>query len=264
VLRRAGAKLSTVRPFPQLRVVRTYRASARKQPLTALRYLVSGRETSNFTYEIANRDELAAVVAGVLDAPPEQIRAFIAEADEDAELRTRLHDRALFGRRLGWYAALRWRKPALAVETGTADGLGTALLARAIERNREDGAPGRLLSFDVVPSAGHLLDDHLRQFATVVVGDAVQALPAAVAGERIGYFIHDSLHTYEHERAELDVVTAHGDDELVLISDNAHATTALADVASEHGAGYAAFWERPVRHLYPGAALGIAVVRMTP
>jgi predicted O-methyltransferase YrrM len=264
VLRRAGAKLSTVRPFPQIRVVRTYGASARKQPLTALRYLVSGRETSNFTYEIANRDELAAVVAGALDAPQEEIRSLIAEADADADLRLRLQGRALFGRRLGWYAALRWRKPALAVETGTADGLGTALLARAIERNAEDGAPGRLLSFDVVPSAGHLLDDHLRQFATVVVGDAVEALPVAAAGERIGYFVHDSLHTYEHERAELDVATAHADGELVLISDNAHATTALADVAAEHGARYAAFREQPVRHLYPGAALGIAVVRTTP
>lgn len=260
-IRRARAKLATIRPFPQLRVVRTYRTSARRHPLTALRYLVAGQETSNFTYEIANRDELARVVAGALGAEEAEIRALIAEADADVDLQQRLRGRALFGRRLGWYAALRWSKPALAVETGTADGLGTALLARAIERNREEGAQGRLLSFDVVPSAGRLLDDHLGQFATVIVDDALEALPRALGGARIGCFVHDSLHTYEHEHAELDLAVAHADDRIVLISDNAHATTALADVAAEHGATYAAFRERPVRHLYPGAALGIAVVR---
>jgi len=242
-------------------VVRTYGDSARKHPLTALRYLVAGDETSNFTYEIANRDELARVVADALGAPPAEIRSLIAEADADAELRRRLRGHTLFGRRLGWYAALRWSKPELAVETGTADGLGTALLARAIERNVEEGAQSHLLSFDVVPTAGQLLDDHLRQFATLIAGDAVDTLPRALEGRRIGYFVHDSLHTYEHERAELELATAHADDRVVLISDNAHVTTALADVAAEHGAAYASFTERPVRHLYPGAALGIAVVR---
>ncbi len=241
--------------------MRTYSGSARKHPLTAVRYLVTGDETSNFTYEIANRDELAGVVAGALGAETAEIRALIAEADADAELRRRLDGHALFGRRLGWYAALRWSKPALAIETGTADGLGTALLARAIERNAEEGAPCHLLSFDVVPTAGRLLDDHLRQFVTVIVGDAVTELPRALDGRRIGYFVHDSLHTYEHERAELELATAHADDRIVLISDNAHVTTALADVAGENGAAYGSFTERPVRHLYPGAALGIAVVQ---
>ena len=242
--------------------MRTYGSSARKHPLTALRYLVAGDETSNFTYEIANRDELARVVAGALGAPQAEIRSLIAEADTDADLRRRLQDHSLFGRRLGWYAALRWSKPALAVETGTADGLGTALLARAIERNVAEGADGRLLSFDVVPTAGRLLDDHLRQFVTVIVGDAVESLPRALEGRRIGFFVHDSLHTYAHERAELEVATAHAADRIVLISDNAHVTTALADVAAENGAAaYASFTERPVRHLYPGAALGIAVVQ---
>lgn len=260
-IKRARAKLATVRPFPQLRVVRTYSGSARKHPLTALRYLVAGDETSNFTYEIANRDELARVIAGALGAETAEIRSLIAEADADVDLRRRLQGRAKFGRRLGWYAALRWSKPELAVETGTADGLGTALLARAIERNLDEGARGRLLSFDVVPTAGRLLDDHLRQFVTVIVGDAVEALPRALSGGRIGYFVHDSLHTYDHERAELELATAHADDTMILISDNAHVTTALADVAAENGAAYASFTERPVRHLYPGAALGIAVVQ---
>jgi hypothetical protein len=259
-LRQARAKLTTIRPFPQLRVVRTYSTAARKHPLTALRYLVAGDETSNFTYEIANREELADVVAGALGAPPAEIRSLIAEADADVGLSRRLGSHTLFGRRLGWYAALRWSKPELAVETGTADGLGTVLLARAIERNLEEGVQSRLLSFDVVPTAGRLLDDHLRQFVTLIVGDAVETLPRALGGGRIGYFVHDSLHTYEHERAELELAIEHADETTVLISDNAHVTTALADVAAENGAVYASFTERPVRHLYPGAALGIAVV----
>ena len=96
-IQRARAKLATVRPFPQLRVVRTYSGAARKHPLTALRYLVAGDETSNFTYEIANRDELAHVVASALGAPPAVIRSLIAEADADVDLRRRLQDHTLFG-----------------------------------------------------------------------------------------------------------------------------------------------------------------------
>ena len=71
--------------------------------------------------------------------------------------------------------------------------------------------------------------------------------------------IHDSEHTAERERFEFGVALEHAAPSLALISDNAHATTALRDLADELGIVYNHFTERPVHHFYPGAAIGLAV-----
>jgi predicted O-methyltransferase YrrM len=268
--RRVRAKLATYRPFPQLRVLRTYSSSARREPRAAISYLFTGRETSNFTYDIANRDEVASVLARALDAPVDAIAAYIAELDGDQELSSALEAKLRqhrdrnpqphFGRRVGWYAVVRWLKPRLVVETGTADGLGTATLARGLERNEAEGSPGELLSFDVQPDAGWLLGADALRYARVVVGDSTETLPRELAGRHVDVFVHDSAHTYEHERMEFALALEHAARRIVLISDNAHATTALADVAREHGAPFAFVREQPVRHFYPGAGIGIATV----
>ena len=72
----------------------------------------------------------------------------------------------------------------------------------------------------------------------------------------VGLFVHDSLHTYENERAELELGAAHLAPDGVLLSDNAHATRALADVCASSGLRYFEFRERPAGHFYPGGATG--------
>lgn len=246
-----------------------YRRAAAQRPLQALRYFAGGRELTNFTYEISNTDELAAVVGSALALPAGQVEALIDEIARDetflATLRDRLRtrgDRAddpRFGRRLGWYCVVRLAKPTVVVETGSHDGLGTALLARALQRNADAGSPGTLLSFDIDPSSGWLVDDSLRPFVQRHIGDARKTLPAALAGRKVGVFIHDSLHTYEHERFEFETALAHRDQSLILISDNAHDSTALRDVCAASGLRYFFFRERPLGHFYPGAGMGLGV-----
>jgi hypothetical protein len=269
LLRRAQAKVASTRPFPQLRVLRTYGVSPLAQPRLTSRYALRGRETSNFTYDISNREELIDFLSRALSAPRESIAGFVNEIDGDEELIRRLetrlrqrrdcNHRALFGRRIGWYAVARWQKPTLAIETGTADGLGTAVLARALQRNRQEGAGGELLSFDNAPGAGWLLDDGLKQEALLVPGDARQTLPERLEGRAVDLFVHDSLHSYDHEYFELSLARAHASPRQILISDNAHATTALADIASSTGLRFLFFKEDPIDHFYPGAGIGIVV-----
>jgi predicted O-methyltransferase YrrM len=267
--RRARAKVVRTRPLPQLRILRAYDALSIRELRRTIRFALFDHETSNFTYDIGNRSELIEMLSAALDAPTTQIGAFVAEIDEDtdliesleAKLRSRrdANDRAFFGRRIGWYAAARWLKPRLTIETGTADGLGTAAIARALQRNAAEGISGKLLSFDIAPHAGWLLDEGLRDWARLVLGDVSETLPRELDGVTVDLFVHDSLHTYEHERFELEVVNAHAGEGFVAISDNAHATTALADFSAEVGMTYSFFRERPVEHFYPGAGLGIAV-----
>ena len=246
-----------------------YRGGAIRKPLPALRYLVHGRELTNFTYDIANTGELAVVVAGALNLPVVDVEALIRELRDDQDFNNRLRDRMRarddreeeprFGRRVGWYCIVRATRPSVVVETGTHDGLGTALLARALWRNAAAGSPGVLLSFDVDPASGWLVDESLEPYVERHIGDARETLPAALADRRVGVFVHDSLHTYEHERFELETALAHRDDAIVLISDNSHESTALPDVCAESGLRYVFFRERPLEHFYPGAGMGVGV-----
>ena len=269
--RKVVGKVLSTRPLPQVRVLRTYRVSPLRTPGLYLRYALCDRELTNFTYDIDNLDELATFVATALGRPTSEIETYLLEVADDnrflADLSDRLkqrrdrNPRPLFGRRLGWYALVRATKPRLVVETGTADGLGTALLARAVQRNEADGWPGRVLSFDVDPTAGWLLSDELRGVAHVVTGDAGVCIKHELRDQEVGVFIHDSLHTYEHELLEFKIALNHAAETLFLISDNAHSTTALMDTAAAVGGAYGFFREHPAGHFYPGAGIGLAIVR---
>ena len=75
-------------------------------------------------------------------------------------------------------------------------------------------------------------------------------------------FIHDSAHTYQHEMSELETILPLFAPDAVIVSDNAHATTALHDFCQRQGLDFHLFIERPRRHFYPGAGLGIARMRL--
>jgi Methyltransferase domain len=166
-----------------------------------------------------------------------------------------------FGRRVGWYVVARTQKPRVVVETGIHDGLGSLLLLRALDRNAEEGHDGRLISFDVNPRAGWLVSGRLRGRWQAVYEATVDALEHVVEGLEVGMIVHDSEHTYECERFELTTALSHASSTIALVSDNAHATTALRDIARDLRIDYHFFRERPRGHFYPGAGIGLAICR---
>jgi hypothetical protein len=251
----------------KVRLIAAYPGAIVRRPTAAFRYLLHGREYTNLTYEIENVDELVDFLARKLDRAHDEIAGYVGEPESDAgflgELSQALASRPdrnpapHFGRRLGWYAIVRALRPDVVVETGVHDGLGSALLLQALERNGH----GRLLGFDIDPASGWLVPHNLRDRYALVLGDLRETLPHTLAGHRVGVFVHDSLHTYEHERFELELALGSAADRIALVSDNAHATTALADVCREHGLDYGLFRERPRDHFYPGAGLGLGLSR---
>ena len=274
-LRRVGRAIVPARARREVRLVRaksrlvrTY-GGIRRDPTRSLRYLLFDRELDNFTYPIANLAELSAFLAVALGIDRATVQSYMRELQADEALaqalRTRLvgrpdRNRSMpFGRRLGWYAAARIRRPRLIIETGVHDGLGSTALLRALERNEEDGFPGRLVSVDIRPSVGWLIPDDLRERHTLVIGDALAAIVAAAVDEPIDMFIHDSDHRYEHETAEFETAFRVVGPNAVLLSDNAHASTAFADFCSRSGLTYRFWHEVPRGHFYPGAGIGIAI-----
>lgn len=251
----------------KLAVLRRYSVPAWSS--AGLRYLLFDREHENFTYDIANVDELPRFVATATGRPLDEVEGYLQEILHDDPLRRELAARMRqrrdrnatprFGRRLGWYCIARACRPGLIVETGTHDGLGTTLLLRAAERNAAEGTPTMVMTLDIEPASGWLIPEHLKERLDIYIGDTHETLPKAVDGQEVGMLIHDSEHTAERERFEFGVALEHAAPSLVLISDNAHATTALRDLAEQLGAAYHHFTERPLRHFYPGAAIGLVV-----
>ncbi len=249
-----------LRWISKARAIRSVGASLRSNR----RFVLLDPESANFTYELANPDELVQWVAGVTSSDPADVEVVVREGQGDAALAERLHHATAgkwlwtkrcppFGKRLGWYAIARLLKPELIVESGVHDGLGSMVLLRALEQNDR----GRLVSFDVNPAAGWLVGRHPRWELRIESSRAGlhRVVRPAVP---VGMFIHDSLHTYENERFELGFAAAHLAAGGVLISDNAHGTSAFADTCAEAGLESAVFHERSRGHFYPGGAIGAA------
>jgi hypothetical protein len=254
--------LRRVRWISKARAVRRYGGRVREH----VPYVLAGAEPDNFTYELANEGELASWVAAVAGVSRDRADGVFAEFRGDRALAERVRGATAshrlwskasppFGKRVAWYALARLVRPAVAIETGVHDGLGALAVLRALERNGQEGHAGRLVSFDINPTAGWIVGSHA--LWDMRLEPATRGLPSVLdGGPPVGLFIHDSLHTYENERAELDLGAAHLATDGVLVSDNAHVTRALADVCASSGLRYFEFRERPAGHFYPGGATG--------
>jgi hypothetical protein len=228
-------------------------------------YVLADPEVDNFTYPIANRSELGNWLASELGASPELVGGYIAELDDwpefdrwttvSARRRLSAKRQVLVGRRAGWYAAVRLLKPQVVVETGMHDGVGSLTFLAALSRNASEGRPGTLLSFDPLPGTGWMVPDELKQWWEYY-HEPSDRMTERLDGRRVDLFLHDSLHTYEVERAELETAAGHGC--RVLLSDNAHVTSALRDTAEGRGFEFSYWQERPAGHFYPGGGIGLA------
>ena len=229
-------------------------------------WLVRDRETTNFTYELdsLNRDQLAWFVAAVSGADVKQVRAWMQELEDDRGLFDHLTDRLSSGprrgispkeprwaRRLGWYALVRAKQPDCIIETGTHLGLGSCAIAAALLRNGH----GRLTTIDIDPEAGYLIGGPWAEVIDRRTGDSTEVLAGA---EGVDMFLHDSLHTYDYETRELAAVESRLRDDAIILSDNAHDSSALSDWAERTGRQYLFFSEQPRNHWWPGDGIGAA------
>jgi len=245
--------------------------------LGVARWLFGSREFSNFTYHLTelNRRQLAHFLSGALDVGVAQVTGYVDEILEDERLRRHIAERtrasemgwmadseARYGRRVGWYAIVRITKPKAVIETGVDKGLGTCVLAAALLENGREGFPGKVYGIDVNDHAGWLVSEPYSSVAELLVGDSHPILSRI--RRDVDVLIHDSLHTYEHESREYELVGDLLVPGAVLVSDAAHASAALMDFAEARGWGYYYWQEQPEAHVYEGAGIGLATERGGP
>jgi predicted O-methyltransferase YrrM len=261
----AHTRMAPVAAFP-VRLASVLRHDAGVVGRSA-RWLVTSREHTNYTYDLTERnlDHLAWWVAGVVQRPVSEIRKYLTEILEDDELRAHVQEhtarsprrgladsRVRLGCRVGWYALLRALEPEHVVETGTDKGLGSVVLAAALLRNGH----GRLTTIDVNPSNGYLITGRYTEVIDRLIGDSAAVVREGTSP--VDVFLHDSLHTFEHETAEFEGVRPRLTPHAVVLSDNAHESDALSRWAEAQGRTFSFFAEQPAKHWHPGDGIGAA------
>ena len=148
----------------------------------------------------------------------------------------------------GWpellYVLVRLKRPKIVVETGVFDGISSAVILQALEDNQE----GKLISIDlpatsIIPESTHrmkettlpvgcepgwAIPDYLRGRHDLILGDSQEILPNLLKeNSLIDIFLHDSLHTFEHQWFEYETVWPHLSDGGLLLSDDVLWTSAF-------------------------------------
>lgn len=248
-----------IRLARKVRLVRDYNQSV----IPNLGYVLTDPEVDNFTYELLNENELVSWIASMLNLERSRVAELLVEARSNEQIYDSLHHATVrrwsmktsppIGRRLGWYVIVRLLRPERIIETGIHDGIGSLVLLAALDRN----GSGELVSTDIDRSAGWIVGEHPRWSRRILTDP--QDLEDILAETPFQIFLHDSLHTPEHERFELTAAAKRMGRSGVLISDNSHATDVLESVCSEVGRTYSFWHERPRGHFYPGGGIGIGV-----
>ena len=234
-----------------------------------LRWLFQSHEETNFTYDIpaSNRLYLEFTISVVTGKPLDLVQGYVLEIEEDEQLRTILRNATRespfrfvsdveprYGRRIGWYALARIIKPKVILETGVDKGLGAAILCAALMRNAAEGHQGRYYGTDINHEAGWLLKAPYSDFGEILYGDSIESLRRF--DRPIDLFINDSDHSAAYEIQEYETIADKLNKNAVILGDNAHKTSGLAEFAVSRGRRFLFFQERAKNHWYPGAGIG--------
>jgi predicted O-methyltransferase YrrM len=210
-----------------------------------------------YTLKSVFRDLLALderFLARVTGVRASQVRHFLSEPFQDRRFCDHFHkiEEQLEGKReigaslyakrvLLQYAIVRAFRPERIVETGIANGVSSAYLLLAMERNQK----GSLYSIDLddgsfLPAGkqvGWMVPEWLRHRWNVRLGDTREVLPQLLSKvSPLDIFIHDSLHTYDHMKFEYEQAYPHIRRGGILISDDALWNSAFPEFARDAGA----------------------------
>lgn len=245
-----------------------------KKYIQILKWLFISREHTNFTYKLTegNIIALTQLISIITDKKFADVYKYINEPENDTELNSFIINktknsklkwkadlRSDFGKRLGWYAIVRIRKPQIVVETGIDKGLGGVLICAALLKNMSEGFPGKYYGTDINSEAGYLIDGKYKEVAELLIGDSIESLKKL--DKLIDVFINDSDHSAEYEYQEYLTIQQKINENTIIIGDNSHATDKLSEFSLNNNRDFLFFQEKPLDHWYPGGGIGFSFKR---
>lgn len=237
-----------------------------------LRWAPKKTERDNFYYSLTpkNSRDLAASLGLVFGEPPEVFEGFFDELQSDQGLKSHLvrwqqskpemKDAEIgVGRRVVWYALVRHFRPRRVVETGVHHSLGALVLCAALRKNEQDGHGGSYLGTDIDPEAGSMLTGPYSELGEIRFGDSLETLVKQT--EPIDFFINDSDHSHEYEKEEYQAIEKLLSPRALVLGDNSHGSESLREWSRICGRPFVFLQEKPEKHWYPGAGIGISIPR---
>jgi len=241
-------------------------------PGKIIKWTLTSKEITNLTYELTelNKQYLAWFVATVTQTDVEKVKEYIVELENNENLKKHIRETTLksdlsfiadldakYGRRLGWYAFVRIKKPKVVVETGIDKGLGSVVLATALMKNTEEGFPGHLYCTEINPDAGYLLkEEPFSKYGTIIYGDSIETLQKF--DKQIDILITDSNHSQDYEYGEYETVKDKLTINSLIISDTADESSKLLEFAQQMNWNFLFFKEETKDTFFLGAGIGVA------
>ena len=232
----------------------------------SITWLFTSREFTNFLYEITslNRNHMIGAISSITDKSILEVEKYFIEFENDQQFKINLDKKARntprhhelllpipIARRIVWYCLIRITRPGTVVETGTEKGLGSLIIQRALDMNNY----GKLFTLDLDKYAGSLLDSNDKEKISLLIGDSIQSISSI---NEIDFFIHDSDHSAEHEKKELEAIEGKLSSNAFVLSDNSHVTDELYNWSKKMGRKYIFIKEVPKDHWYGGSGVGIS------
>jgi hypothetical protein len=203
-------------------------------------------EISRYTHEIESDRQFLRLIR-------QRLREYTAYYPLPTDFMTDDRGGSLFFHSVSLYVFARLARPHMIVETGGTPGKSSAFLLRALQQN----GVGELCTIDLPPQeysldeptnssefhgrapvgvgAAWLVPDSLRNRHSLIIGDTRVVLPHILAKlGQIDLFIHDSDHSYDHMRWELETARPYVRNGGFLWSDDIGTNTAWADFCNAH------------------------------
>ncbi len=233
----------------------------------AYKWILFGKDISNFLYEIENTDDIINICHLVTEIETHKLQRILNEATfHNAEFKSFFtneffgrHDKKnIFGRRLIWYLLARTIKPNLIIESGIDKGLGSSLLCYAQFKNKKEEQNNyRYIGIDIAKKKKFYFDKKNNLFSNFefFYEDSIKFLNKFGEKNKIMY-ISDAEHNYDFEIKEYNLIKKNLKNGSIIISDNNSGS--LDDFSKTNNKQILKFKEKSKNFWYQGATTTIS------
>lgn len=248
--------------------INVYMRYKKKRIILGLKWIFTGKEISNFTYEINNINEILHTCQIITNAEIETLDQILNEINfENKDFRDFFSDefykdnnnKNIFGRRMLWYILARYLKPELIIESGMDSGLGSTLMIYAQYKNSQEQKKlnFEFIGIDILQKKNFIFNFENQNFLKYkfVFDDSLKFLSNFNSKKKIMY-ISDAEHNYEFELKEFDLIKKNLCNNSIIISDNNSGSLSKFSIQNKKKLVY--FHEKSKNFWYGGAVSSVS------